>query len=195
MILLSSIIQRFEAEFKAQCQSHLLPSQLKVLSTMAHVALQQVLKCWRNAKHVFYSAMIQCAANAGNLHAPGQTVARYTRSGSRVAHAHTRRLEYHPHVHIAIPGGGVHRERREWRKVKGDYLFNGTALAVAFRGAFLNALSQAGLNPDTAPRRNAEKMGGSLQESGSRRASASEFIALSASGIEIARRKHEKHAV
>jgi hypothetical protein len=42
-------------ELKAQCQSQLLPSQLKVLSTMAHVALRQVLKCWRNTETVIIS--------------------------------------------------------------------------------------------------------------------------------------------
>ncbi|MEJ2754828.1 MAG: transposase [Gammaproteobacteria bacterium] len=100
---------------------------------------------------IVYDRLIQCAVstlrsfglNKKDFHAELGLCA--------VLQTHTRRLDYHPHVHIAIPGGGVHRERREWRKVKGDYLFNGTALAVAFRGAFINALSQAGLNPGTAP--------------------------------------------
>ena len=102
---------------------------------------------------IVYDRLIQCAVstlrsfglNKKDFHAELGLCA--------VLHTHTRRLDYHPHVHIAIPGGGVHRERREWRKVKGDYLFNGTALAAAFRGAFLNALSQAGLNPGVTPKK------------------------------------------
>lgn len=35
-----------------------------------------------------------------------------------VLHTHTRRLDYHPHVHIAVPGGGVNVARNEWRKLK-----------------------------------------------------------------------------
>jgi len=70
-----------------------------------------------------------------------------------VLHTHTRKLDYHPHVHIVVPGGGVHRARREWRKVKSDYLFNGRALAKVFRGELLNQLATAGLAlPKTPPR-------------------------------------------
>ena len=49
-----------------------------------------------------------------------------------VLHTHTRRLDYHPHVHIVIPGGGIHKARKEWRKIKGKYLFNGRSLAKVF---------------------------------------------------------------
>ena len=62
---------------------------------------------------IVYDRLIQCAVstlrsfglNKKDFHAELGLCA--------VLHTHTRRLEYHPHVHIAIPGGGVHRERRE----------------------------------------------------------------------------------
>lgn len=68
-----------------------------------------------------------------------------------VLHTHTRRLEYHPHVHLIVPGGGIQVQRREWRKIRGHYLFNERALAQAFRGAFLRALSEAGLSIPKTP--------------------------------------------
>lgn len=70
-----------------------------------------------------------------------------------VLHTHTRRLDYHPHVHVVVPGGGVNVERTEWRKLKGKYLFNGIALGIAFRGAFLHALTQTGLSIPKTPER------------------------------------------
>jgi hypothetical protein len=70
-----------------------------------------------------------------------------------VLHTHTRRLDYHPHVHIVVPGGGVNVQRHEWRKLKGQYLFNERALAKAFRGAFLRALSDAGLSIPRTPQK------------------------------------------
>ena len=79
-----------------------------------------------------------------------------------VLHTHTRRLDYHPHVHIVVPGGGIHRARRQWRKLRGDYLFNGRALAAAFRGALLKALENAGLAPGRTPNKwivHCEKVG------------------------------------
>lgn len=30
-----------------------------------------------------------------------------------VLHTHTRKLDYHPHVHVVIPGGGIHKARKE----------------------------------------------------------------------------------
>ncbi len=62
-----------------------------------------------------------------------------------VLHTHSRRLDYHPHCHFVVPGGGINRRRRQWRKVKGKFLFNECALAKVFRARFIDALNQAGL--------------------------------------------------
>ena len=69
-----------------------------------------------------------------------------------VLHTHTRRLDYHPHVHCIVPGGGVNTRRNEWRKLKGKYLFNAFQLATVFRGKLLSGLQQAGLAPPKTPR-------------------------------------------
>lgn len=71
-----------------------------------------------------------------------------------VLHTHTRRLDYHPHLHVIIPGGGVDRAKRQWRKKKGKYLFNAFALAKVFRARFLAAMNVADLViPDALPDR------------------------------------------
>ena len=62
-----------------------------------------------------------------------------------VLHTHSRQLNYHPHVHFVVPGGGINVERREWRKLRGKYLFNSNNLARVFRGRLLKALDEAGL--------------------------------------------------
>jgi hypothetical protein len=98
-----------------------------------------------------YSLLMQCAA---------QTLKRFGRNEpnlqaevgmTAVLHTHTRRLEYHPHVHIVVPGGGVNAQRNEWRKLKGDYLFHGPCLGQVFRGALLHALAAAGLCLPSTP--------------------------------------------
>jgi len=63
-----------------------------------------------------------------------------------VLHTHSRRLDYHPHLHVIVPGGGVDRARRQWKKKKGKYLFNEFALAEVFRARFLTAIRAAGLS-------------------------------------------------
>ncbi len=69
-------------------------------------------------------------------------------------HTHSRQLNYHPHLHVVIPGGGVDEKRRQWKKLKGRYLFNGVALAKVFRARFIEALQQAGVSlPEKLPKK------------------------------------------
>lgn len=71
-----------------------------------------------------------------------------------VLHTHTRRLDYHPHVHVVVPGGGVDKARKQWKKKKSKYLFNEFALAKVFRARFLDAMHKAGLTlPVSVPRK------------------------------------------
>lgn len=71
-----------------------------------------------------------------------------------VLHTHNRRLDYHPHIHVVAPGGGVDKSKKQWKKKKSKYLFNEFALAKVFRARFLEALTKAGLRvPDSAPRK------------------------------------------
>ena len=69
-----------------------------------------------------------------------------------VLHTHNRKLDFHPHIHVVIPGGGVDKRRRQWKKKKGKYLFNEFAMAKVFRARFLVALNEAGLFiPESVP--------------------------------------------
>lgn len=63
-----------------------------------------------------------------------------------VLHTHSRKLDFHPHIHVIIPGGGVDKRRRQWKNKKGKYLFKQDHLASVFRARFLNAINDAGLS-------------------------------------------------
>jgi len=70
-----------------------------------------------------------------------------------VLHTNNRRLDFHPHIHVVVPGGGVDKRRRQWKKKKGEYLFNHEAMAKVFRARFLAALNEAGLSiPKRVPK-------------------------------------------
>jgi len=62
-----------------------------------------------------------------------------------VLHTNSRRLNFHPHIHAVIPGGGINKRVRQWKKIKSKYLFNHKALALVFRARFLAGLQEAGL--------------------------------------------------
>jgi hypothetical protein len=68
-----------------------------------------------------------------------------------VLHTHTRRLDFHPHLHVVVPGGCIQKRRKQWKKLKGQYLFNEFALASVFRGRFLTAINRAGIVPPKTP--------------------------------------------
>jgi len=71
-----------------------------------------------------------------------------------VMHTHNRRLDFHPHIHVVLPGGGVDKTKKQWRKKKNKYLFNEFALAKVFRARFLEALIKAGISvPKSVPRK------------------------------------------
>jgi len=138
-----------------QCQNHetslwLDRQQKKLLQVdyfMATFTLPYELKflAWDNQTLV-YNLLFTCTSstlkdfglNPKNLGADiGMTA---------VLHTHNRRLDYHPHVHVVVPGGGVDKARKQWKKKKSKYLFNEFALAKVFRARFLQALIKAGLN-------------------------------------------------
>ena len=108
---------------------------------------------WDNQK-VVYDLMFACVSstlkdfglNPKNLGAEiGMTA---------ILHTHNRRLDCHPHIHVVVPGGGVDKARKQWKKKKGKYLFNEFALASVFRARFLEALNKAGLSvPNSLPRK------------------------------------------
>lgn len=60
-----------------------------------------------------------------------------------VLHTHSRKLDYHPHIHVIIPGGGINKAKRQWIKTKGKYLFNEFALAKVFRARILDRMNAA----------------------------------------------------
>ena len=51
-------------------------------------------------------------------------------------------LTYHPHAHLLVPAGGVH-QHAQWVAARQDYLVPVEALALIFRGMFLQMVRRA----------------------------------------------------
>lgn len=130
-------------------QSHkLLPVEYYLVTFTLPFELRSLAK---THSAVVLPLLMQCAAETLRRFGRNEPGLEAELGMCAVLHTHTRRLDYHPHVHLVVPGGGVNAQRNEWRKLKGKYLFNGRALAAAFRGAFLRALSEAGLSLPPTP--------------------------------------------
>jgi hypothetical protein len=59
-----------------------------------------------------------------------------------VLHPNSRELNYHPHIHVVMPGAGIDKKNRLWKKKSGKYLFNKKALAKVFRAKMLDVLNE-----------------------------------------------------
>ncbi len=218
MILLSSIIQTFEAEFLANYQHSMLPSQRKALAAMKqcrtsqspvmqaqcddcqhqvfvphscghrncphcqHHESQQWLErqlqkqvpaeyflltftlptefrslLWQHQR-TLYSVLTQCSWQTVKTFTENDKQLQGSAGAITVLHTHSRRLDYHPHVHVVMPAAAIDREKRLWRTKTGKdnnktgYLFNHKALAKVFRAKFLQAIRLEGLKlPDRYP--------------------------------------------
>ncbi|NOR51294.1 MAG: IS91 family transposase [Gammaproteobacteria bacterium] len=61
-----------------------------------------------------------------------------------VLHTHSRKLDYHPHLHMIVPAGALDRTNRLWGKKRGKYLFNQKNLSKVFRAKWFQALKEHG---------------------------------------------------
>jgi hypothetical protein len=112
---------------------------------------------WRHQQEL-YALMMRCAWETVQTFSRNDKHLRGTPGAIAVLHTHSRRLDYHPHIHLAMPAAAINAEDKCWRtkvskaNVKQGYLFSHTALAKVFRAKLLAAITAAGLIlPDHYP--------------------------------------------
>jgi hypothetical protein len=109
-------------------------------------------------QEAIYDVLMRCAWETVQTFSHNDKQLQGTPGAIAVLHTHTRKLDYHPHVHLVMPAAAVNSERKQWRtkrrsKTKGGYLFNHKALARVFRAKLLSAIETAGLAlPDRYPK-------------------------------------------
>ena len=123
-------------------QSKLLPVQYFMVTFTLPYELRSL--AW-NFQTKIYSIMLACATSTLKDFGLNPEHLGADMGMTAVLHTNTRRLDYHPHIHIIVPGGGIDKRRRQWKKLKGKYLFNEFNLANVFRARFLDAINKAGL--------------------------------------------------
>ncbi len=108
---------------------------------------------WRHQRRL-YALMIQCVWETVRTFSRNDPQLQGIPGAIAVLHTHSRRLEYHPHVHLVMPAAAMDASKRLWRtkgaknrknKNHKPYLFNHTALAEVFRAKLLDAITQEGL--------------------------------------------------
>jgi Putative transposase len=69
-----------------------------------------------------------------------------------VLHTWGRQLQYPPHIHSIVPGGGLSKDRTTWQPSRANFLVPVTALSPISRALFQEEMRQAGLLEQIAPR-------------------------------------------
>lgn len=62
-----------------------------------------------------------------------------------VLHTWGRQLQYHPHIHYIVAGGGLNEDRSEWIASRHDFFIPDILLSKIFRGIFMKEMKKAGL--------------------------------------------------
>jgi len=142
--------QNFEAsQWLERQQAKLLPVEYFLVTFTLPYQLRTL--AWQHQK-VIYSLFFACVSSTLKDFGLNPEKLGVNMGMTAVLHTHSRKLDYHPHIHLVVPGGGVDKRKKQWRKLKGKYLFNEFALAKVFRARFLEAIVQKGLTiPSKTP--------------------------------------------
>jgi len=62
-----------------------------------------------------------------------------------ILHTHSRRLNFHPHIHVVMPAASVDSKTGLWKKKKAKFIFYHKSLAKVFRAKLLEAIVDRGL--------------------------------------------------
>jgi len=68
-----------------------------------------------------------------------------------VLHTWGRQLQYHPHIHYIVPGGGIDTKTKLWKKSSPEFLVHVKALSKLFRGKLKAIFKKEGLLDEIDP--------------------------------------------
>lgn len=106
---------------------------------------------------VVFDSLMRCAWETVHRFSQNDRQLQGTPGAIAVLHTHSRRLDFHPHVHLVVPAAALDAAKQRWRCKRrgnnGTYLFNEKAMAKVFRAKMLAALEAAGIGlPACYPR-------------------------------------------
>ena len=150
--------QHHESQAWIEAQlTRLVPASYFMLTFTLPAELREL--AWRHQRW-FYAALFECAWATVNTFSHNDKKLQGNPGAVAVLHTHTRRLDYHPHVHLVMPAAALDAQNHVWRTkcaqagkgTKGSkgqrqdkpYLFNHKALAQVFRAKLLAAIQLQG---------------------------------------------------
>lgn len=124
----------------------LVPAQYYLLTFTLPFQFRQI--AWQNQREM-YNLLFLCVK---------EVLQEFTRNDKKlkgepgltmVLHTHSRELNYHPHIHVVMPGAGIDKKKKLWRVKSTKYIFNYKALAKVFRAVLLKKMTENSLSLPT----------------------------------------------
>ena len=140
--------QHFESQQWIERQTQrLVPGRYFLITFTLPAQLRTLV--WQQQR-TLYAALMDCAWATLRTFSQNHKQLQGSPGAVAVLHTHSRRLEFHPHVHLTMPAAALDADKGLWRSLRkstkgGGYLFNHKALAKVFRAKFLGALRALGL--------------------------------------------------
>lgn len=107
---------------------------------------QELRRLIRSNQKAAYAALFSAAAGAmKKLAKDPRFVGCDTAGFTGILHTWTRQLEYHPHVHFIVPGGGLAKDAKEWKASSAAFFVHARPLSKIYRAKFIEALKKEGL--------------------------------------------------
>ena len=107
---------------------------------------QELRRIIRSNQKVCYAALFKAASEAmKKLAKDPKHIGCNTAGFTGILHTWTRQLEYHPHVHFIVPGGGLNKDGTEWQSSRTDFFLPAKPLGIIFRAKFIELLKDAEL--------------------------------------------------
>jgi hypothetical protein len=120
-----------------------LPAQYYLITFTLPSQLREV--AWKNQKTI-YSLMFFCVQDVLKTFTKNDKKLQGAAGFTTVLHTKARNLEYHPHIHVVMPGASINEKTGLWRVKSSKYLFNHKNLAEVFRAKLLEAIVDQGLS-------------------------------------------------
>jgi hypothetical protein len=128
-----------------------LPAQYYLITFTLPKQLRQL--AWKNQK-LIYSLMFLCVQKLLKTFTLNDRQLQGMAGFTTILHTHSRKLDYHPHIHVVIPAASINKKTRLWRVKSSKYIFSHKALAKVFRAKLLKEIVDNNLRvPNDCPKK------------------------------------------
>jgi hypothetical protein len=129
-------------QWLARQQDFLLPVPYFLFTFTLPAKLRELARC---NQRVIYNLLFWASAAAAQQLAQDPRFIGGQIGLVGVLHTWGRDLNYHPHVHYLIPGGGLSDDSQSWLQSREDFLVHVKPLSILFRAKFRDALKKTDL--------------------------------------------------